>query len=75
MVTSQDRATRRQLAGLPDLLCLRRNRALFCECKAIDGTLNDAQVAWWERFGALRGTNMDGCIVRHPSDVDRWCDD
>lgn len=42
-VTSQDKSTRRQLAGLPDVLAFRYGVTLLAECKRPGGTLNESQ--------------------------------
>ena len=54
IVTSQDKATRGQLAGLPDLLAVKNDRTLFIECKTAKGQLRESQ----ERFLAALSPHL-----------------
>lgn len=44
VITAQDRATRQQLAGLPDLLCFKADHFVMLELKSERGVLRKSQV-------------------------------
>jgi len=60
-----DADSRRNKAGLPDLIAIRGPRLLFIEVKAERGTLRPAQV---EFFNRLRGVTGVEFYVFRPSD-------
>lgn len=68
-VTSQDRATRGQLAGLPDLIAVKHNHTLFVECKTQDGRLRESQHKWLQALGPHMGTHVLYTIARSLEDV------
>ena len=72
-VTSQDRAAWKQLAGLPDLIAIRRNVVLLIECKTPDGDMRDSQVEFLERVQPHTGPNVIHLVARYPQDVEAWC--
>lgn len=59
-----DNDSRRNKAGLPDLLLVRRDRLIFAELKAEDGRLSEPQREW---LAALRGASAEAYCWR-PSD-------
>lgn len=72
-ITSQDRASRKQLAGLPDLLAIRRNVVLFIECKTPSGALRESQIEFLEQVQEHTGPNIIHVVARYPQDVEAWC--
>ena len=73
VVTSQDRASRAQLAGLPDLLAVRRNVVLFVECKTPEGAMRESQIDFLEQMQEHTGPNVIHVVARYPQDVEAWC--
>lgn len=71
-VTSQDRATRRHLRGLPDLLAIRDDRVLFVECKTARGRLRQSQQEWRERHERHFGAHVRYVVVRAVEDIEEW---
>ncbi len=59
--------SRRSPAGFPDLLLLRRDRALALELKSERGRVTSAQVSW---IAALNAAGIEARIVR-PGDWDQ----
>ena len=71
-VTAQDRPTRRQLSGLPDLIAARDDHVLFVECKTARGKLNDAQKHWRQNIAPHEGPHLQRITVRHPAMIEEW---
>lgn len=58
VVTAQDVATRRQVAGLPDLLCFRYDTVVLLELKAPGGMLRESQVAFIDALAPHLGRHV-----------------
>jgi len=71
-VTAQDKSTRRQLSGLPDLIAAKNDHVLFVECKTARGKLNDAQKHWRNCISQHEGPHLRYIVVRHPAMIDEW---
>ena len=71
-VTAQDKSTRRQLSGLPDLIAAKDDCVLFVECKTKSGKLNDAQKHWRNCISLHQGPHLRHIVVRHPAMIDEW---
>ena len=69
-VTSQDRGTRQQLSGLPDLICVKQDRVLFVEVKAMRGRLRQSQRDFFLALQEHTGMHVDGFIVRCVEDLE-----
>ena len=67
IVTSQDRATRRHVQGLTDLIAWRDNVTLFIECKRPGGKLRHSQKRFRDRILPHAGPNLHYLVV---DDVD-----
>jgi Holliday junction resolvase len=72
LVTSQDKATRKHVAGLPDLLAFRNNHTLLIECKGDGGKPRQSQVEFRVNIRPHEGENLHYVIVWHPDDLDRY---
>ena len=70
--TLQRIATQRQLAGLPDRLCFRRNQTLLVEYKGEGGVVRDSQKVFGDRMHDFQGPNLAYLVVYHPSQLPRW---
>jgi hypothetical protein len=62
------RRTPRNVAGLPDLILIRRPRVVWAELKAEGGTVTEAQQAWLDD---LQASGQEVYLWR-PSDRDEW---
>lgn len=71
-VTSQDKSTRRHLAGLPDLVAVRSDHILFIECKTAKGELRPSQREWHDRHMIHLGAHVQCIVVRNPTDIVGW---
>ena len=65
--TSQDRATRKQMSGLTDLIAVRYNCTLFVEGKRPGGKLRHSQKRFRDRILPHTGPNLHYLVV---DDVD-----
>ncbi len=72
LVTSQDRATRAQSRGLPDLLCWKHDHTLYVECKKPRGRLSDSQKRFKARIVPHQGPHLRRITVRHPAMIEEW---
>lgn len=70
--TSVDRQTRKQLRGLPDRICFRRNRTLFIEYKAPGGSVRESQWEFWSKIVPLTGPNLQHVIIDDPRQLKGW---
>lgn len=73
IVTAQDRSTRKQASGLPDVLAFRADMCLLLECKTPTGKLRQSQLDFWWRVQPHTGTHVMYRIVHYESDIDVWC--
>ena len=71
-ITAQDKSTRRQLSGLPNLIAVKHDHVLFVECKTARGKLNDAQKHWRECIAQHKGPHLRHIVVRHPKMIEEW---
>lgn len=71
-VTSQDKAVRRQSAGLPDVLAWRGNHSLLIECKTPGGKLRCSQIEFRININPHEGLNLRYLIISDPDQVEVW---
>ena len=71
-VTSQDKSTRRQLAGSPDVHAYRDDHALLIECKALRGKMRTSQTRFLADITPHCGPHLHYLVLRHPQQVDEW---
>lgn len=71
-VTAQDRSTRRQVAGLPDLIAVRGDRALFVECKRPGGRLRASQRRFLDEIRPHCGDHVQYAVMWQPAHVEAW---
>lgn len=45
--------SRRSVPGFPDLVLIKGHRLIVVECKAVGGTVSEAQWAWLRAFGGV----------------------
>jgi hypothetical protein len=62
-VTSQDRATRRHVKGLTDLIAWRNNVTLFIECKRPGGKLRKSQEEFRDKILPHVGPNLHYFVI------------
>jgi len=72
LITSQDRSTRGQSRGLPDLLCWKHNHTLYVECKSVRGRLRGSQRRFKERIAPHEGPHLRYIVVKHPDMIEEW---
>ena len=72
LVTAQDRATRKQSRGLPDLLCWKHDHTLYVECKKTRGRLSESQCRFAYRITGHEGPHLRYIVIRHPAMIDEW---
>ena len=70
--TSQDKSTRRQLAGLPDRLCFRENVALLIEYKSPTGKARASQLKFADNIYPHLGENIHYMVLFHPRQLPKW---
>lgn len=73
VVTAQDRSTRRQSSGLPDVLAFRADVCLLLECKTPTGKLRPSQIEFGAQVQPHTGDHVVHRVVRWESDVSEWC--
>jgi len=72
LITSQDRSTRGQSRGLPDLLCWKHNHSLLIECKSVRGRLRGSQRRFKERIAPHEGPHLRYIVVKHVAMIEEW---
>jgi len=72
IVTSQDRATRKQLEGLPDLIVIGRDRVLFVECKKFGGEVRESQIEFYDRMFPHLGPHVEYTVIWHSEQAAPW---
>ena len=75
VVTSQDKSTRRQMAGLPDRIAFRNGVTLLIEGKSPRGQLRKAQRAFAEAVRPHLGPHLHYEVVRHPAQIELYCEE
>ncbi len=71
-VTSQDRSSRRQLSGLPDLLAFRDDKTLLIECKRPGETLHGSQRGFLQAIEPHMGKHLVYVVMDCIDDVTMW---
>lgn len=74
VITAQDRATRGQVAGLPDLLCFRRDTVVLLELKAPGGVLRRSQVEFITAVAPHLGAHVIHRVIYAVEQVDFMCE-
>jgi len=69
IVTSQDKATRHQIAGLPDRIAIKHDRVLFIEGKAKKGQLRPSQKIFAFALSPHLGDHVIYLVARSLDDV------
>ena len=72
VVTSVNRPTRRQLRGLPDLVCFRAGHVLLIEVKNDFGRLRPSQEKFRRGVWPHLGPHLDYTVARTVWDVEQW---
>jgi len=72
IVTAQDKSTRRQSSGLPDLLCWRHNHFVTFEVKSWSGRLRQSQRDFERRIRSHCGRNVDHYVIRVKEELPPW---
>ena len=72
LITSQDRPTRQQSRGLPDLLCWKHDHTLLIECKSARGRPRGSQRKFGATIAPHEGPHLRYIVVRHPDMIDEW---
>ena len=74
IVTSQDRAARKQLEGLTDLIVVGHGRVLFVECKAPMGQLRESQIQFYDNIFEHLGSHVQYTVLWQPEQARPWLD-
>lgn len=72
VVTSQDKSTRAQLAGIPDRIAIRHGHCVFIEYKAPGGELRPSQVKFYAAIAPHLGDWLYYYVIDDPDLVPQW---
>jgi len=73
VVLAQDIRTRRQLAGLPDIMAWRNDTTLLIEAKGEGGQLRESQIEFMRRIREHEGLHLYYLVVHHPFEIGGFC--
>lgn len=71
-VTAQDKSTRRQLSGLPDMIAAKHDHVLLVECKTKSGKLRKSQQMFAAFIAEHTGKHLQYVVIRHPAMIEEW---
>lgn len=66
-ITSQDRATRRHVKGLPDLIAAKHDHTLYIECKAPGRKLRKSQEEFRDNILPHTGPHLQYWVIDDPA--------
>jgi hypothetical protein len=73
IVTSQDKSTRRQLAGLPDRIAIRHGYCVFVEYKSPGGELRHSQLDFYGSIAPHLGEYLRYYVIDNPDyGIPQW---
>jgi len=73
VVLAQDIRTRKQLAGLPDIMAWRNDVTLLIEAKGEGGQLRDSQIEFMQRIREHEGLHLYYLVVYEPIQIEMFC--
>ena len=72
IVTSQNRAARKQLKGISDLIVIGHDRVLFAECKRPLGERSDVQIKFADDIAPHLDKHVQYAIFWQPIQAEPW---